>query len=426
MVYAGNFANEKFLLDALNRIARNSQGYSVLYVSVSKLKPKNRHPAFVKVMAKMFDDLVGASEGMLSVLSNDDFALLGKNINPEMVDNAVGKIRQGLSSDPLLLAESADEFAHIYVFPEDFVRLYRIIENMVENGAPDVQHVFSGTPLEAGQVTDVIDHLDNIDLAEIVKHQSVMRITPPQKFEVVFQEFFVAVKDLSRKYNRSIDLTGNKWLFLYLTQALDKKTMEAFRGAELTVWPEQISLNLNLSSIFSREFVDFAKNFLHDDRKLVVEVQVMDVLNSLNTYFEAKELLHSGGHKLLIDAMSPDMLHMLNVKRLEPDMVKIFWEPLMEYDTQNEELRQVVDGLGRENVVLAKCTDEKAVRWGVGYGMNTFQGPYIDALEAAVIRSGCPDGKNCKVVECLKRKRVLSGLLRRECSQPECLDKVLG
>ena len=231
---------------------------------------------------------------------------------------------------------------------------------------------------------------------------------------------------MSRKYNRSIDLTGNKWLFLYLTQALDKKTMEAFRGAELTVWPDQVSLNLNLSSIFSREFVDFAKNFLHDDRKLIVEVQVMDVLNSLNTYFEAKELLHSGGHKLLIDAMSPDMLHMLNVKRLEPDMVKIFWEPLMEYDTQNEELRQVVDGLGRENVVLAKCTDEKAVRLGVGYGMDTFQGPYIDALEAAVIRSGCPDGKNCKVVECLKRKRVLSGLLRRECSQPECLDKVLG
>lgn len=50
MVKAGSFAAEKYLLDSLNRIGKNPLGYSVLYVNVSKLKPKNRHPEFVKIL----------------------------------------------------------------------------------------------------------------------------------------------------------------------------------------------------------------------------------------------------------------------------------------------------------------------------------------------------------------------------------------
>lgn len=63
MVKAGSFAAEKYLLDSLNRIGKNPLGYSVLYVNVSKLKPKNRHPEFVKIFAKLFDGLVGATNG---------------------------------------------------------------------------------------------------------------------------------------------------------------------------------------------------------------------------------------------------------------------------------------------------------------------------------------------------------------------------
>lgn len=63
MVKAGSFAAEKYLLDSLNRIGKNPLGYSVLYVNVSKLKPKNRHPEFIKIFAKLFDGLVGATNG---------------------------------------------------------------------------------------------------------------------------------------------------------------------------------------------------------------------------------------------------------------------------------------------------------------------------------------------------------------------------
>lgn len=426
MVKSANFAAEKYLLDSLNRIAKSPAGYSVLYVNVSKLKPKNRHPAFVKIIAKLFDDLVGATNGMMFVLANGDFAILGKNITAVTVEEAVKKLRQGLASDPVLFAHNSGEFAHVYNFPEDFVSLYQQIEKLMENPDIGAEAELYRRPIAAGQIDDVLMHLDNLDISEIVKHQSVMRLGGPKKFEVLFQEFFVAVKDLSAQFNKGIDLVGNKWLFRYLTQALDKKTISAFAQSELKIWPKEISLNLNLSSIFSREFVSFAKDFLKEGQKIIVEVQMMDAFNNLGAYFEALEILHRGGHRLLIDEASPEMLHMLNIKRLEPDLVKLFWDPIMAYDKNNDELRQTISELGSNAVILAKCQDETAVRWGMSYGLNTFQGPYIDNLEVAVIRSICPDAKNCTVLDCLKRKRLLAGAFRDGCAHHECLEKLLG
>lgn len=95
MVKAGSFAAEKYLLDSLNRIGKNPLGYSVLYVNVSKLKPKNRHPEFVKIFAKLFDGLVGATNGLMFILSNGDFAILGKNITQNTVEEAVKNCVRG-------------------------------------------------------------------------------------------------------------------------------------------------------------------------------------------------------------------------------------------------------------------------------------------------------------------------------------------
>lgn len=420
--------SEKYLLDALDRVARNPSGYSVLYVNVSKLKPKNRHPEFIKIFAKLFDSVTGSAKGTLFVLGNGDFAILGREITHEIVEDAVKKLRDGLSADPVLHSKDSREFFEIYDFPQDFPSFYSYIEEMVENAAQRTREdsLPQKRPVAAGEIEDLILALDDIDIAEIVKRQSVLRIKGAGQFEVIFQEFFVAVKDLSLQFDANLDLVANRWLFLYLTQTLDKKTMEAFFGSDIKNWPKEISLNLNLSSVFSKEFVEFGRNFVKPGQKIIVEVQLMDVFNNLPLYFQAQDILHHGGHKLLIDAVSPTALKMLNIKRVKPDMIKIFWEPLLEDDIDNEDLKKAIEFLGRENMILAKCDSERAIRWGVRYGITAFQGPYIDTLEVALIRSKCPHAKECSAADCLKRKRRLAGWFRDECKDKEVLEYLLG
>ena len=127
MAKAVNTVSEKYLLDALDRVARNPNGYSVLYVNVSKLKPKNRHPEFVKIFAKLFDSVAGDSKGTLFVLANGDFAILGKDITHETVDVAVKKLRAGLSSDPIVHTHDSHDFFEIYDFPQYFPVFYNYI-----------------------------------------------------------------------------------------------------------------------------------------------------------------------------------------------------------------------------------------------------------------------------------------------------------
>ena len=171
--------------------------------------------------------------------------------------------------------------------------------------------------------------------------------------------------------------------------------------------------------------MNLAKNFLKPDQKLIVEVKMMDVLNNLPLYFKVKDILHAGGHKLLIDEVNPSSLKLMNVERLVPDMVKVFWEPLLEYDENNEAFRKVVKVLGADNVVLAKCDTNAALKWGLSYGINTFQGPIIDTLEVALLQKKCLDASHCSAADCLRRKRLLWGGFRDGCSQKDVLEELL-
>ncbi len=417
--------SEKILLDALDRVARNPMGYTVLYVNISRLKPKNRHPQFVKIIARLFDSVVGTTKGVMFVLSNGDIAILSKNTPPEVVDEAVKKLRTGLAADPILSHDSQD-FAKVYSFPIDFANFYYKIEQLQAQhlNAVAEQKVLK-RPLKAEEVDSVIERLDVIDISELVKRQSVLEAGNDGSFHVYMQEFFVAVKDLAPYFPENLDLTADRWLFQYLTQVLDKKTLSAFEYAELEQWPQKISINLNLASVFSKEFVQFAKNFLKPEQTVVVEVQMMDVLNNLSQYNETKEILHKGGHRLLIDSLNPKSLEMINLEQLQPDMIKLFWEPLMAYETDNQSIKEAIEKLGAKNVILAKCDSQEALKWGLKYGISVFQGPFMDNIEAALIRKSCPLSNKCTSLECLKRHRLLRGRLRHECGAIENLEKLL-
>ena len=210
-----------------------------------------------------------------------------------------------------------------------------------------------------------------------------------------------------------------------MTQALDKKTLASFFSAALKKWPNHISLNLNLSSVFSREFIDFARNFLRPEQKVFVEVQLVDVFNNLPLYFEAKEILNQGGHKIVLDEVQPAALKMLNLNTLKPDMVKLFWEPLLEFEPFNPKYKEIIDIIGKENFILAKCDSQAALKWGISYGITAFQGPFMDNVETAVIRGKCPDADKCSVQQCLKRRKSLSAFMKAGCSQPEILEDLL-
>ena len=416
------FETERYVLETLERVAKNRSDYKVLYANVSKLKPKNRHPQFVKVIARLFDDLVAVSEGRLFVLNNGDCVILGKNLVDKNIEITVDKLRRGLITDPIWAAHGENEFTKLYE-PEDFEKVVSHIQNLIDANSDDSE-VALKTPLDAGQIEVIKNHLDEVNIVDVVKHQKVFRFEGPNKFRVLFEEFFVAVKDLSKLFDKNVDLTANKWLFLYLTQMLDKKTMYSFAFSRIKNKPKNVSLNLNLSTMFLPEFEDFVHMLEENGQKIIAEVQLMDILNNMRQYFDVRELLHKKGHQILIDSASIEMLQAFNIKNLGADYVKIFWHSLMgEYNTNAEEVKNLIADIDVQKVILAKCLDEQALRWGIRNGIRAFQGPYIDMLDVALTRMKGPGKDQCSAEECLKRKRYIAGPMRDACHYKEFLEK---
>lgn len=420
MVSYSKFESERFFVETMTRILRNRSEYKVLYINISKLKPKNRHPRFVRIVARMFDNMVAVADGTMFVFNNGDIAILGKNITEKLVDEATEKLRSGLITDPIWVNQGAEKLVQLYN-SNDFDVLMGYANELILSGN-DSDMPQDSAPIDAGQIEAVKNHLDTMDLVDLVKHQSVIRIDSSNKFTKLFEEFFVAVKDLSTRFDRNIDLTANKWLFLYLTQTLDKKTMASFAFSELHNHNTQVSVNLNLSSLFTPEFEKFADLLKEKEQSLVVEVHIIDILNNMQTYFDAKELLHRAGHKILLDAADIEMLQALNVKKFAPDYIKVFWHPLLEDYEIGDNIKELFNDIGVDKIILAKSINEKALRWGVKHGIRSFQGPYIDNLEVAITRSKCPNGKLCSAAECHKRKKLIAGAVRNQCAHLEYLE----
>ena len=144
------FDTEKYLLETLERITKNRNEYKILYVNISKLKPKNRHPKFVKIITRLFDDLVSIANSTMFVLDNGDFAILGKNITDKIINDAVEKLRRGLITDPIWTSRSSSEFTNVYQ-PEEFDDFYKKIEAMINEDARVNDEIFRN-PIDAGQI----------------------------------------------------------------------------------------------------------------------------------------------------------------------------------------------------------------------------------------------------------------------------------
>ena len=421
MVGYSKFESEKFFIETMTRILRTKADYQVLYVNISKLKPKNRHPRFVRIVAKMLDNLVAVTSGSLFVFSNGDIVILGKSIDEKKVDDAVKKLRTALVTDPIWSDEISAQFAMLYNI-DNFDKLLAYVGDLLLQ-EQDENLLEEKEGISAWQVEAVKNRLEEMNITDLVKHQSVLKLDASNNFVRMFDEFFVAVKDLRLEFDRHIDITANKWLFLYLTQILDKKTMASFFFSSLKNNKRKVSANLNLSTLFTPEFDDFLELLKEKGQNLVVEAQVMDVLNNPQMYFDAKELLHRQGHEILFDALSIEMLRTLNIKVFMPDYIKLFWHPLMEdFEQESSNIKEIVEEIGKDRFILAKTLNEKALRFGLKNGIRMFQGPYIDAFEVAYIQKKCPHAKECSFESCLKRKKLIAGVMRSQCKNEDILE----
>lgn len=418
---------EQQLLDTLNRVKRNSEGFLAIYMNFSKLRPQHKQPRQLKILVRMFDPIIHTTQSRLFAFSCGDMIVLGKGIKFNAAEETITKIREMLQADPLVYDSPKNEFAEIYDLEKDFNNLYLKVEKALKTAQETKQ--IQRPPakirnIEPEDLDAVLKNLAQMEVADIIRRQSAIYIPARANAQIMFQEYFTSIADLKKAIAPEINLLGDKWIFQHLTETLDRRMLSVLAKAKLFTKPPALNLNLNISTVFSREFTAFTRHAASEGQQITVEVQLMDIFQNINNYYAACEQLQNNGHKILIDGLSAISLQFIDINLLNPDFIKLIWSPGIADENQKINPKELITNFGAEKIVLARCDSEDGIKWGLEAGIRIFQGYFLDAMICAMSKASCPYGKRCTLAQCIARRNVIAGSVRKECFNPSKLDEI--
>ncbi|MBX9634770.1 MAG: hypothetical protein K2X44_07285, partial [Magnetospirillum sp.] len=245
-----------------------------------------------------------------------------------------------------------------------------------------------GAPFTADLLARVEAALGQADLANLMRRQAVCAVVGQAQPHPVFHELFISIADLRQTLMPSVNMNSSPWLFQQLTETLDRRVLSLLNKHDDRTLEGDISLNLNVSTILSPEFMVFDDNVKAGMRgTIVLELQKVDIFADLGAYLFARDFAHDRGYRICIDGLSYSMLPFVDRERLGADLIKLIWDTSLteEKDKKTDALRRI----GVTRIILARCDTPSAVEYGHSVGITLFQGRHIEqALLNDVRRKG--------------------------------------
>ncbi len=400
-----SMTQEAALLEKLTRIEENPTGCFAVHIHLSQLRPNNRQPHFINIAARAFDNLINSTDAILYPMMNQDLVLVCREVMVEEIDPCIEKVRTLFSEDPLAsdqdeyedrlstwydLASKEDFAAFFSVSSELVVKAEAIIDEMKRTRA-EQEGQNAGDPLTARNLAAINQTLQSTRIADLIRQQTCIRISPGKAGELVFREHFVAMGELKERVAPAVNLFTSPWLFQYLTETLDKRVLAVIGRKNFAELKDPISLNLNIGTVLSRDFVNFNRVVGEHASKMLIEFQVIDIFADMNTYGYARDMLQDRGYRVIVDGVNPLAIQFFDPSTLKPDFIKIAWDKAFEDDADDagriKMFKETVRQAGKDSIVLARVDSEKAVKFGLGLGVSRFQGYFIDKLVQAMMKS---------------------------------------
>jgi EAL domain-containing protein (putative c-di-GMP-specific phosphodiesterase class I) len=387
---------ESLLLDYTHRIARYAQGGRAIVIHLSRLRPDNRRLPHLRIAANTFESLVKQFDGQIFLLQNADMVFVCKSASIRVIDEAITRLRYLFGDDPLaaeIEADGPDRFATWYDLERDYKEFLILVEALhadqekLRKRLAQIAGAVAPEELRAmdpAALVELLATIERADLSNVMRRQAICTLADNEAPKPVFRELYISIADLRDAIMPQRDITADRWLFQYLTQALDKRLLALLRKNDDQAIAHSFSLNLNISTLLSPEFLQFDQGLRAGARgSTVIELQKIDVFADLGAYVFARDFLQQRGYRVCLDDVSAMALSLLDREKLGLDLVKIFWTPDLgdpEAGGGNAAFAEAIERTGRARIILARCDSEEAVSFGRSMGFRLFQGRYIERL----------------------------------------------
>ncbi len=353
-----------------------SIGRSALALRLSRLPRDRAEPHHLRLARAALDPLLAADRARLFSLDNHDIVVVWKGDASAAVAACRREIAHLFADDTTersaseLGAPPPGDLVQSLTLPDEGRAMLAIVE---ESLAP---HADSGTveeppapPLDLARLAMLELSLQQADLARFARRRPVCAATPQGGFDVAWEKRFLSIEELTAALLPDRSVRADPWLFRRLTRTLDRRMLVLLSHPEELRRAGPFSLNLNVTSILSAEFLRFDAALPARLRgEVVLELSPPDVMADPSAFQFAREFARVRGYGLLLRGLTPILLRMFAREALGVQFLQLRWTadlvarpaPLADADPSC--------------VVLGRADTPAAIGWGRSQGIRHFRG----------------------------------------------------
>ncbi len=408
------------LVEALAELKEQATGWSGIWFGFAELMEQYKSEYQIKIALNMVKDLLKNEEGTVYLCKDSTVFVMTHNTTRQQLEKVVFQLRYLFMDDPLAYTDDGEEnpdFSVMFDLAtefEGFANLARgkMLGNKRGGGRPlpvrsaetvsakDVASSASGSGflqqvkqiasagskrfLNAAGLANMERDLINADLTTVMRRQPVCAAIPDMMVRRVFDELYINITHLRQMMRVDADLLSNRWLFKYLTELLDYRVLHMIQKNPTRYLELPISLNLNVKTLLSDEFLEFDASIKPSVKvSVVVELQISDVFEDMRAFILARNSVQKLGYRVCLDGLTDLSFPLVDREKLGFDLVKLQWNADIPSDLQTKENKKIADMIkvcGPNRVILNRCDNRKAVDYGQALGISLFQGRYLDKL----------------------------------------------
>lgn len=390
------------IFDYLVRMEKDLDNYRAMYLFIHNLQSQKVRTTQRQSLIETFENVIKKSGGEIFGMPNEDMVVVfNKSAHDEMLACLV-KIRFMFHDDPLIQKSfdlESSGFVKFFELGNGATEFRNLIKTGMENYEAVPQTTKGGNmsapvssflggqrklrrELTPSMLSKVQKALSMTDFSSLIRRQSVCAVIGKSPPQMLFDEVFVSIADLRDMLLPDVDLTANPWLFQHLTETLDKRVLVSISRHDDGSLTSNFSINLNVSTILSDEFLEFDENINASMRSsIVLELQLVDIFSDVKAFILAKTFAQYRGYKICIDGITVDKLKYIDREQLSSDLIKIIWHPsFMDVIREDKHFTDYVNKAERARMILCRVDDPQAVEVGNSLGINLYQGRYIQRL----------------------------------------------
>ncbi len=396
-------SHEARFLDDLKSLEPVARDKGVIRLHLSRLAPENRDKDNLRNAETAFDELTRTRSAWLYRLRNSDLIVVFENGETAAAERAVLKLLKLWERDPLMQKFKSDarknRISNWFDMTADYDKLLtfamrqaattgiqarKTLPELIAARELQRNNPERGTPLTPTELGRAEEALARVDLSSFTRRQPVCAFVEDGKPEIVFTEVFVSIADLRETLMPRTDLTINPWLFQRFTQTLDRRVMaQIARREDRTLLRDGFSINVNVSTVLSEEFLSFDDDFAPSTQDVVLEMRLEDMFADPASFAFARDFVTERGYRICVDGLTLATFPFADTNRLGVSYAKLSWSQEMAAygGTQvGQSLKEMIRERKKGRTILARCDSEAAVKVGQQLGITLFQGRYIDAL----------------------------------------------